>query len=106
MEEGDEVRVEVLGRVLAEPVAEGGARDVVLAGELTHRGGRVGVVEAFKDLGHPLVVPAEAVWAGAVGFATVAGSHGSRPVVSPGRVTVGLRAWLVQASVGVIRSWV
>src|SRR5262249_4715408 len=41
-EEADEVQVEVLGEVLAQPVAKGGAGDAVLSSVLPLRGRRVG----------------------------------------------------------------
>ena len=58
----------------------------------------LGMAKVVLGLGGIGTRPTERVCARVGGFATVGGSHGSRPWVSLGRVTVGLRAMLVQSA--------
>jgi hypothetical protein len=77
-QEGHEVGFEVGGVVTAEPIAQGGARDVLLGGilPLGTRGGLAEVIEGFGGLG---TRPTEGVWARWGGVGSLRGSHGSRP---------------------------
>ena len=91
---GFEVGVEIaLDASVAEPGAEGGARDVVVAGVLALRA-VVGVVEGIERLGDGGAVPAAQVrvWARGGLVDTLGGSHGSFPWVIRGKTTVGKRA--------------
>jgi len=94
-QEGNEVGVKVGGAVTAEPVAEGGARYALVVGILS-LARVVGMAEVVLCFGGVNSRPTESGCARVGGFATLRESHGSRPVVSPGRATIEKRAMLVQ----------
>src|SRR6185437_3869446 len=81
-EEGDEIGLDAVGVVPAQSVAQGGARDALLAGVRALGGGAVGVLEVVEGAGDRLAVPAEGVCArrGLVG--RLRESHGSSPAVA------------------------
>ena len=60
----------------AEPVAQGGARGSLVAGEPPLGGRRLGVAEAVEGQSDLLVAPEERAWAGVDGFATVGRCRG------------------------------
>ncbi len=96
-EEGDDFGLEagVIETIIAEPGTEGGARDAVLAGVVTLRE-VLGSGKMVKGLGHGLLGPARSICVRGGLIRRVSESHGSIPVVVPGKATVGNRAWLVQ----------
>src|SRR5205085_10789621 len=77
-QEGHEVGFEVGGVVTPEPVAQSGARDVLLGGILP-LGTRVGLAEVIEGFGGLGARPTERVWARRGGVGSLRGSHGSRP---------------------------
>src|SRR5262249_39575564 len=95
--EGAGLRLEcgVVAGVIAEPGAEGGARDGVVACVLALRG-VLGLTEMVVGLGDGVAGPEGGPWARGGLVTRVAESHGSCPWVNCGKDTVGKRAWLVQ----------
>ena len=80
-EKPDQVGIEMVGKVLAEPIAEGGARNAMLLGIVTLRNGRIrGVGEVGMGGGGVDPIPEEGVLPGVDVRGRLAESHGSRPL--------------------------
>ena len=93
-EEGADLGVDTIGRILAQPRAKGRAWDVMSGGELTL--GNIGRAELSKEGSDVEMIPARGIYTVGARGGSMGGSHGSIPEVVLCKTTIGIRAMLVQ----------